>query len=128
MTSRAPDRGGFPSEKTLRRWVERLTSDDEARAGAAFTALDRACRPHLLAVARPLVPDETEAEDVVQDLLARLWASRRRLRIEGSTRSYLMSSVYHRCFKAMRWHERVDDLTHDLKEAEASRSIAWLTA
>jgi len=123
VMSRAQDRAGFPSEETLRRWVDGLASDDEARARTALTALDRACRPHLLAAARPLVPDEMEAEDVVQDLVTRLWASRRRLRIEGSVRSYLMASIHHRCLKAMRWHERVEELPDEPAEVEGGFDV-----
>lgn len=113
MTSRAPDRGAFPSEERLQRWVDGLASDDDERARAAFTALDRACRPHLVAAARSFVADVMEAEDVVQALLARCWMSRQRLQIEGGIRNYLLASIRYECLRAIRWHERTEEWSEE---------------
>lgn len=113
MTSRAPDPGAFPSEERLQRWVDGLASDDAERARAAFTALDRACRPHLVAAARSFVADVMEAEDVVQDLLARCWMSRQRLQIEGGIRNYLLASIRYECLRVIRWHEGVEELPEE---------------
>lgn len=109
MTARAPDRGGFPSEETLLRWVQGMSSGDDERARTAFTSLDGACRPLLLTAALPLLGDEMEAEDAVQDLLVTLWTSRAELpmRIRGTVRTYLLRSVRNRCLKAKRQDDRV---------------------
>lgn len=118
MTSPAPGRGDFPPGETLRAWVDDLIGADEARAAAAFTSLDRACRPLLVAAAQTLAGEVTKAEDVVQDVLMALWAKRRRLRIEGQVRSYLLAAIHHRGLNALRWHGRVEELPEEVGEAE----------
>lgn len=116
MTAGPPERGGFPSEEALRRWVEGLELEDEERARVAYTLLYRTCRPLLLAVARSVRGCAREAEDVVQKLFARLWEKRQDLGIDGSVRSYLLVSIYYGCEKAGRWPERMEALPEEPRQ------------
>lgn len=127
MTSPAAGRGDFPPEETLRNWIDDLGGDDEARAEAAFTSLDRACRPLLVAAAQTLAGEVTEAEDVVQDVLMALWGGRQRLRIEGQVRSYLLAAIHHRGLNALRWHGRVEELSEEQAEEGWTTQVASIS-
>jgi RNA polymerase sigma-70 factor (ECF subfamily) len=78
------------------------------RAGeaAAFTELLEDVVPALVEYAGRLVPHGTDAEDLVQDVLARVWIARSTLVVATSVRAYLFVAVRNSAHNA-RKHRRV---------------------
>ena len=62
----------------------------------AFEQLFRAHYESLCRFAHRYLLDAAQAEDLVQDLFAHLWADRARLELHGSARAYLFASVRNR--------------------------------
>lgn len=63
---------------------------------------------------------DSEAEELVQDLMLFLWESKENIIIESSLKSYLFIAVKHRCLNAIKkklYHEQVHNLLYEkLKE------------
>ncbi len=63
---------------------------------------------------------DTEAEELVQDLMLHLWESRQTLFIQSSLKSYLFTATRHRCLNAIKknsYHKQTHHLLYDrLKE------------
>ena len=66
-----------------------------------YKALFRRYYPNLIFYATRLVGEE-EAEDVVQDVVVRIWLHRDSLRDDGSLQGYLLRSVYHASLNALK--------------------------
>lgn len=55
---------------------------------------------------------DTEAEELVQDIMVHLWEDREIIHVEKSLKSYLFSSVKNRCLNSIR-NERTKDRIHN---------------
>jgi RNA polymerase sigma-70 factor (ECF subfamily) len=73
---------------------------------AAFTELVADVVPALVQYAGRLVHDPASAEDLVQDVLARVWAGRATLAVSTTLRMYVFGAVRHAAFN-VRKHDRV---------------------
>ena len=59
---------------------------------------------------------DSEAEELVQDLMLYVWEEREKLTIETSLKSYLFTAVKHRCLNAIKkklYHEQVHNLLYE---------------
>jgi RNA polymerase sigma-70 factor (ECF subfamily) len=79
-------RSASPADAAL---VDRLRAGD----AVALTEIIAANVPALSRYAARLLRDEAEAEDIVQDVLARFWARRASLTVETTVRAYLFGAV-----------------------------------
>ena len=98
-----------------------LVDDDQAlvariRAGddVAFEAMFRHHYRGLLGFARSLVGTMAEAEEIVQDVLAGVWANRGTWTVHAGVAGYLYGAVRNRCVRSgkhadvvRRWADRV---------------------
>ncbi len=84
--------------------VERIRAGDKS----AFEALFRAYYPRLVAVMRGFVHSDTVAEELVQDILLRLWEHRAGWVVRDGMARYLYGAVRN---QGVNWqkHERVKD-------------------
>ena len=82
--------------------VERLRAGDTA----ALTALIASTAPALTRYAARLLRDAAEADDVVQEVLARLWARRETLAVATTVRAYLFGAVRNAALN-VRKHRRI---------------------
>src|SRR5687768_1238064 len=101
---------------------------DRIRNGNAL-ALDellRAYATRLLDVALPYVGSDDAAKDVVQDTFIKLWDTRDRLVIHGSTAAYLYRAVRNRALNA-RDHHRAQRTLHDHIAVEHDREEPRVT-
>jgi RNA polymerase sigma factor (sigma-70 family) len=60
--------------------------------------------------------DSDQAEDVVQELFARLWQDREALSIKVSLKSYLFTAVRNRCLNALAVKKRMRPLDEEVHE------------
>ena len=67
----------------------------------AFKTLFYVYSPSLLAFARRFVQEE-EVEDVVQDIFMQIWNHRQEFKNPEAIRTYLFTSVKHRCLNILR--------------------------
>jgi RNA polymerase sigma-70 factor (ECF subfamily) len=59
---------------------------------------------------------DSEAEELVQDLMLYVWEERENLTIETSLKSYLFTAIKHRCFNAIKkklYHEQVHHVLYE---------------
>ena len=68
----------------------------------AFEVLFRLYYPRPCAYAHFYLPEESDAEDIVQDLFVSLWCRRRDLQIRTSLSAYLQRAVRNRCLNFIR--------------------------
>ena len=68
----------------------------------AFEALFRLHYRPLCAFATGYLKDGDQAEDLVQDLIFRLWLDREKVNITTSAKAYLYASVRNRCLNAVK--------------------------
>lgn len=127
------DDGDFPSRrvKDTHGEVERIASAspaddalvDRLRTGdsAALTEIIAANVPALTRYAARLLHDEAEADDIVQEVLARLWARRASLTVETTVRAYLFGVVRNIVLNLHR-HRRVA-MAHTVAETEAQPAV-----
>jgi RNA polymerase sigma-70 factor, ECF subfamily len=93
--------------------LEQLKNGEEK---ALKTLFDR-YYPSLCNYALQLLNDPDQAEEVVQDLLVRIWIKRNSLNIETSLKYYLFRSVRNQCINLIQ-HEKVKQLhARNIKEA-----------
>ena len=64
---------------------------------------------------------DTEAEDIIQDLMLYIWENRKNLVVEKSLKSYLFTSVKNRCYNAVRNNRLREQINTDLYEALKDR-------
>jgi len=62
-----------------------------------FESLFRSSYVSLVHYAMKLIKDHDTAEEIVQDLFARLWKDREKIKIESSLNGYLFRSVHNKC-------------------------------
>jgi RNA polymerase sigma-70 factor (ECF subfamily) len=60
----------------------------------------------LCAYAESVILDENAVEDIVQELFVTIWIKSEQLKITGSLKNYLFSSVKNRCFDYLK-HQKV---------------------
>ena len=90
-----PPRGPLPAHAPE---LERLREGD----WEAFRVIFEAHYPRLIRLARSLLRDSTDAEDIVQDVFLRIWRDRGRLVIQKSLRTYLLAAVRNRVLDHLR--------------------------
>jgi len=88
-----------------------------------FQALFRQHHRALCHLAHNLVNDPEAAKDIVQEVFAKLWASRDRLDPEGPIKHYLFKATAHTAYNHLRFHKKIirlqDHVTDDTLEAHA---------
>ena len=95
-----------------------LLAGTAAREAAAFRALVDRHLPALHAIARRMLKDDAEAEDVAQEALLRLWQSAGTLELgEVGARPWLRRVVSNMCIDRIRSGRRTD-LTDEVPEQE----------
>jgi len=85
-----------------------LSGDDEMVAHAALGALVSAYFERLARFAYGLVGSADVAEDVVQDVLVRVWDARRTIRPDQALRAYLFTAVRRRALDVLK-HRGVEE-------------------
>jgi len=85
-------------EEIERTWLQRIRAGDER----AFEALFRAYVEPLCAFAYGYVQSQSAAQDIVQDLFARLWEQRATLEPPRSVQSYLYGATRNRALNHQR--------------------------
>jgi len=107
-----PAAGPSPTDAVL---VQRAGRGDTA----AFGELVRRQLPAVLAIARRMLQDDAEAEDVAQEALLRLWHMAKELEIGAAgVRPWLRRVVSNLCIDRIRSSQRVE-VTDDVPESEA---------
>ncbi len=96
-------------EKTL---IERLFNGDQT----AFELLFRFYYPGLVVFARHIVPDPTEAEEIVQDFFVHLWDSRKNIQQTSSLKSYFFVSVKNRAFNVLKKQQIREKTLNELQQ------------
>ena len=84
--------------------TEALSGSDETRARAALDAVVTAYFDRLARFVYGLVMSVDIAEDVVQDVLVRVWDARHAVRPEQSLRAYLFTAVRRRALDVLKHH------------------------
>lgn len=103
----SPDRSS-PTTAREREWIGAIRAGDQR----AFEAMFRAYYPSLCAYAGRLVRGHGSAEELVQDVLLRVWRNRERWDVSGSLAGYLFRSVRNHAVSFLR-HDRLE---HDWRE------------
>ncbi|MGV9011796.1 MAG: RNA polymerase sigma-70 factor [Flavobacteriales bacterium] len=94
---------------------------DQGIDNNVFEGLFRLHYRTLCGFALGYVKDADQAEDIVQELFARLWQDRDGLLIKGAVKSYLFTAVRNRCLNALTVKKRMRTLnegTDDLVMSE----------
>ncbi len=92
--------------------------------GAAFEALFRAYFASLASLAFAYVKSRETAEELVQDILLRVWQERSTWEVRGSVRSYLYAAVRHRAISHLR-KVRVATRVEEDATAASIHGIGW---
>lgn len=87
----------YTQETDLLLW-NTVVNDDEK----AFEKLFSLFYPALSVYARRYIEEQSVREDIVQDVFAMLWESRKKLSIKTSVRSYLVLSVRNLCLNYLK--------------------------
>lgn len=82
--------------------IRKISLGDES----AFEKLFKIFYKSLCSYAFGILKDGDQAEEVVQDVLFKIWQSRNELNLGTSIRAYLYRSVHNRCLNVIR-HEKV---------------------
>jgi RNA polymerase sigma-70 factor (ECF subfamily) len=97
-------------ERQEREWIERVRAGD----GDAFEAMFRAFYSQLAAFAYRYTRSRSDAEEIVHDVMARMWERRDRLEVRDQLRTYLYTAVRNDALNRIRhgmverrWRERV---------------------
>ena len=98
-----PDGQDHPGRREDRHWLERIRAGDEA----AFESLFREHYHGLCVFAARLVRSDALAEELVQDVLLRVWQQRERLEVTGTIAAYLYGATRNQALGHLR-HERVE--------------------
>jgi len=103
--------------------LRRMAAGDEA----AFRSVVDRNLPHLLAIARRMLRDDAEAEDVAQDALLRLWRNAASLELgAGGLRPWLRRVATNLCIDRVRAARRtalVEEVPEQTEPASQIRSI-----
>ncbi len=81
-----------------KKWLQALIKGDEK----AFEFIFRFYYEPLLDYSTGILKDETEAEEIVQELFLKLWRDRQKLLIKTTLQAYFYRSVYHACLNRIR--------------------------
>ncbi len=81
-----------------RRTIEQLLSGDMATYETVYKTYFKA----LYIYAYTMLKDETQAEEMVQNLFMKLWDRKEKISIETSLKAYLYKSVYHESLNYMK--------------------------
>lgn len=97
------------------------------RAGeaAAFETLFREYFVRLARFALTYVDTTEAAEDVVQDVLLRIWQGREDWEIHGTVQSYLYAAVRHRAINHLRRRRLSKAVDDDASAAAADDGVGW---
>jgi RNA polymerase sigma-70 factor, ECF subfamily len=107
---------------------------DQIRGGntAEFEALFRAYYRSLVHFATRYTRNTANAEEIVQDVFADLWANRKRLQIKGSFKNYLYKLTQNKTLNMLK-HEKVMTrynqlwmMDHSAPEIHAEQQIVYL--
>lgn len=104
------------ADKSDRYLVERIRKGDRQ----AFRQLFERYYPLFVSFARRLLRDGQIAEDLVQNVFVRVWASRDRLDVDRNIRSYLLVAVRNEVFCYLRGIDRAfyEPLSEDSRVTE----------
>jgi DNA-directed RNA polymerase specialized sigma24 family protein len=114
----------FFAKALFNAFCQRLTGNslmDQGTTSAEFEGLFRQHFRPLCGFALGYVKDADQAEDIVQELFARLWQDREALSIQVSVKSYLFTAVRNRCLNALVVKKRMrplDEEVHDAAEGD----------
>jgi RNA polymerase sigma-70 factor, ECF subfamily len=112
-----PPAAAEPSAEEL---LARIAARDEAALGELY---DR-CAPGLLGMLMRILSDRAAAEEVLEDVFARLWSEARRLSREGSSvGARLFFLARRRAIERLRAARRLPALTFSVPERT---TLAWL--
>lgn len=82
--------------------IRKISLGDESAFEKLFTIFYKS----LCSYAFGMIKDRDQAEEIVQDILFKIWQSRSDLKLDLTIRAYLYRSVYNRCLNYFR-HEKV---------------------
>jgi RNA polymerase sigma-19 factor, ECF subfamily len=99
-------------------WLERIRAGD----AGAFETLFRDHYHGLCVFAARLVASDAIAEELVQDVLLRVWQQRERWTVTGSVAAYLYGAVRNQALAYLR-HARVERRRQDRRGAESRHTI-----
>jgi RNA polymerase sigma-70 factor, ECF subfamily len=123
-------------EQLEREWVDRVRAGDPA----AFEAMFRAFYSQLAAFAYRYMRSRDGAQEIVHDVLARIWERRGRLEVRDQLRTYLYTAVRNEALNRIRhdvverrWRDRVlaqhrEEPSSSANDAEANLAQAELAA
>ena len=100
--------GGIEEE----RLVQRMVNGDQT----AFELLFRYYYPGLVVFASNIVVNKDEAEEIVQDFLVRLWENRSTIKVGGTIKSYLFTSVKNRSINYLKSNQVKQHVVDELKK------------
>lgn len=89
---------------------------------AAVRAIIRQCNQRLYRIARSVVRDDSEAEDIVQEAYGRAFTSLREFRGESSIRTWLERIVLNEALGRRRGRNTVDQIS--IQDEQAARSLS----
>jgi RNA polymerase sigma-70 factor (ECF subfamily) len=84
--------------------IDKISSGDQV----AFEELFHGLYERLVHFAYRIIHDQDQAEDVVQEMFAKLWINRHKLNIEKSITAYTFSAVRNSCYNLIK-HEKVKE-------------------
>ncbi|HPF50504.1 MAG TPA: RNA polymerase sigma-70 factor [Draconibacterium sp.] len=100
--------GGIEEE----RLVQRMVNGDQT----AFELLFRYYYPGLVVFASNIVVNKDEAEEIVQDFFVRLWENRSTIKVGGTIKSYLFTSVKNRSINYLKSNQVKQHVVDELKK------------
>lgn len=103
----APPLSATVNEKLL---LERFISGDEQ----AFESLFKKYYQLLLKVAKFVIDDSEQSEELVQDVFVNVWEKRTNVNPEASFKNYMITAVHNRCYN----HIKAKKKTHSIDDDE----------
>lgn len=108
---------------------QRIATGDRTAFEEVFRALYRP----LCAFANTYLKDRDNSEDLVQEILVKLWNERERLSVNTSLKSYLFAAIRNRCLNEVAKVVRMRPLNEDLHDGpdvtdRSEREHAWRSA
>lgn len=90
--------------------IRRIRNGDAGQ----FESLFRSSYVPLVRYAKTLIKDQDSAEEIVQDLFYRLWATREKLVIEKTLNGYLYRAVHNLCLHTMNHRKVVENHAREM--------------
>ena len=69
-------------------------------------------------VALKYLPDQQQAEDIVQETFIYIWQKRNELNIRTNFKAYLFTAVRNRCLNFVRREQKLEEISEDMPEIE----------